>query len=197
MTLSMANSDRKCDREIEMKFVCRSLAVEALFLGALTMVVPPADAGSKNRYKGGAKYSSGGYSAGVRGHNRGYGRHTYKRGYRRHTPERGYNRRGYQRGYSRHVYRRGHAQRGCYGAYCASPNRYAYRGYYPKPFYGPSIYQRYYGLMPNYRPRPGVRVSYSRAHYDYCNRRYRSYRASDNSFQPYHGPRKACRSPYR
>ncbi|HEV7434516.1 MAG TPA: BA14K family protein, partial [Pseudorhizobium sp.] len=25
---------------------------------------------------------------------------------------------------------------------------------------------------------------------------YRSYRASDNTFQPYNGPRRSCRSPY-
>lgn len=36
----------------------------------------------------------------------------------------------------------------------------------------------------------------SKAHYDWCYRKYRSYRASDNTFQPYHGPRKQCRSPY-
>ncbi|WP_144862310.1 BA14K family protein [Mesorhizobium sp. J18] len=37
---------------------------------------------------------------------------------------------------------------------------------------------------------------YSRSHVDWCYSRYRSYRASDNSFQPYHGPRRECRSPY-
>lgn len=37
---------------------------------------------------------------------------------------------------------------------------------------------------------------YSSAHYAWCENHYRSYRASDNSFQPYHGPRRACRSPY-
>jgi len=30
----------------------------------------------------------------------------------------------------------------------------------------------------------------------WCDNRYRSYRASDNSFQPYNGPRRQCRSPY-
>ncbi|MFD1696695.1 BA14K family protein [Roseibium aestuarii] len=33
-------------------------------------------------------------------------------------------------------------------------------------------------------------------HYGWCENRYRSYRASDNTFQPYHGPRRQCRSPY-
>nr|WP_265518205.1 BA14K family protein [Nitratireductor luteus] len=30
----------------------------------------------------------------------------------------------------------------------------------------------------------------------WCRDRYRSYRASDNTFQPYKGPRRICRSPY-
>jgi len=34
------------------------------------------------------------------------------------------------------------------------------------------------------------------AHVRWCYDRYRSYRASDNTFQPYHGPRRSCRSPY-
>ena len=35
-----------------------------------------------------------------------------------------------------------------------------------------------------------------RAHVDWCYNRYRSYRHSDNTFQPYHGRRRQCRSPY-
>lgn len=34
------------------------------------------------------------------------------------------------------------------------------------------------------------------AHVDWCYDRYRSYRASDNTFQPYNGPRRQCNSPY-
>src|SRR5690606_22374095 len=33
-------------------------------------------------------------------------------------------------------------------------------------------------------------------HYDWCHARYRSYDARSNTFQPYHGPRKTCYSPY-
>ena len=33
-------------------------------------------------------------------------------------------------------------------------------------------------------------------HYAWCEQRYISYRAADNSFQPYEGPRQACVSPY-
>ncbi len=40
-----------------------------------------------------------------------------------------------------------------------------------------------------YRPRGG-------AHEEWCYNRYRSYRASDNTFQPYNGPRKQCMSAY-
>lgn len=40
-----------------------------------------------------------------------------------------------------------------------------------------------------YRPR-------GNAHVQWCYDRYRSYRASDNTYQPYNGPRRQCRSPY-
>ncbi|PRX07190.1 UNVERIFIED_ORG: BA14K-like protein [Martelella mediterranea] len=33
-------------------------------------------------------------------------------------------------------------------------------------------------------------------HYQWCEDHYKSYRASDNTYQPYHGPRKQCTSPY-
>ena len=36
----------------------------------------------------------------------------------------------------------------------------------------------------------------SSAHVRWCYDRYRSYRAYDNSFQPYNGPRQQCYSPY-
>lgn len=41
-----------------------------------------------------------------------------------------------------------------------------------------------------YVPRAG------NAHVEWCYNRYRSYRASDNTFQPYNGPRQRCYSPY-
>lgn len=46
------------------------------------------------------------------------------------------------------------------------------------------------------QPQPVYRGSYSAAHYQYCENRYKSYRASDNTFQPYNGPRQQCYSPY-
>jgi hypothetical protein len=36
----------------------------------------------------------------------------------------------------------------------------------------------------------------NRAHVEWCFDRYRSYRASDNTWQPYTGSRRQCRSPY-
>lgn len=69
---------------------------------------------------------------------------------------------------------------------------------------GPSVY---FGLAPTYRyvepryvaPRyvaPRHRVGGSR-HVNWCYNRYRSYRASDNTYQPYNGPRRQCYSPFR
>lgn len=64
---------------------------------------------------------------------------------------------------------------------------------------GPSIHL-YVEPAPRYRPRYHTpsppRYSLPRAHVRWCNNRYRSYRAWDNSFQPYHGPRRQCMSPY-
>ncbi len=39
---------------------------------------------------------------------------------------------------------------------------------------------------------PGMPAS----HVNWCYDRYRSYRAADNSYQPYGGPRQQCYSPY-
>lgn len=51
---------------------------------------------------------------------------------------------------------------------------------------------------PYYRPAPRrVYRSYGSAHVEWCYNRYRSYRAGDNTFQPYNGPRQQCYSPYR
>jgi hypothetical protein len=60
----------------------------------------------------------------------------------------------------------------------------AYRYY--DPYYAP----RYYA------PRRVYRGGLSNAHVQWCYDRYRSYRAYDNTFQPYSGPRRQCWSPY-
>lgn len=46
------------------------------------------------------------------------------------------------------------------------------------------------------QPSYGYAGGYSSAHYQWCEDRYRSYRASDNTFQPNNGPRRQCNSPY-
>ncbi len=52
----------------------------------------------------------------------------------------------------------------------------------------------YYGG--GYGPRYYLDGNPGSAHVDWCYSRYRSYRAYDNTFQPYHGPRQQCYSPY-
>lgn len=42
----------------------------------------------------------------------------------------------------------------------------------------------------------GALSTSSDPHVRWCYNHYRSYRASDNTFQPLHGPRRACVSPY-
>ncbi|MFC5991062.1 BA14K family protein [Limoniibacter endophyticus] len=64
----------------------------------------------------------------------------------------------------------------------------------------------------HYGPRSGIYLEFGRpapryyaprrvyrggsAHVNWCANRYRSYRAYDNTFQPYNGPRRQCISPY-
>lgn len=37
---------------------------------------------------------------------------------------------------------------------------------------------------------------YGGSHHEWCANRWKSYRASDNTYQPYNGPRRECVSPY-
>jgi BA14K-like protein len=57
-----------------------------------------------------------------------------------------------------------------------------YNGYYPGYYNGGYYPRRYYGS--------------GSGHVQWCYSRYRSYRAWDNTYQPYHGPRRQCHSPY-
>jgi hypothetical protein len=56
--------------------------------------------------------------------------------------------------------------------------------------------------QPRYEQRYAPRYSAPRryvggnSHVNWCYSRYRSYRAYDNTFQPYNGPRQQCYSPY-
>lgn len=46
------------------------------------------------------------------------------------------------------------------------------------------------------QPAPPRRAGINPRHYAWCNARYRSYDSYSNTFQPNHGPRRACLSPY-
>ncbi len=62
-----------------------------------------------------------------------------------------------------------------------------YDGYYDEPAYA----------VPRYAaPARHYVVRMSSAHVRWCEARYRSYRPSDNSFQPSYGPRQQCITPY-
>lgn len=71
-------------------------------------------------------------------------------------------------------------------------------GYYDQGYYN----QGYYGGPTYYRPRYYAPRYYRQtyyggnAHTSWCYARYRSYRAYDDTFQPYYGPRQICISPY-
>ena len=85
-------------------------------------------------------------------------------------------------------------------------HRYYSRHYPRHRYYRDDYYDRRYD---RYRPvyverrhvrrhvrRSHRRLHMSHSHVNWCYNRYRSYREWDNSFQPYHGPRRACYSPY-
>jgi len=69
-----------------------------------------------------------------------------------------------------------------------------HNGYWfpPAAFIGGAII----GSILSQNHRPVYRHSDNRRHIWWCENRYRSYRAWDDTFQPYHGPRKRCNSPY-
>lgn len=46
------------------------------------------------------------------------------------------------------------------------------------------------------QPAPRYAVPAGNAHVQWCMNRYRSYRVSDNTFQPNYGPRQQCVAPY-
>lgn len=52
-------------------------------------------------------------------------------------------------------------------------------------------------IYPSYRPVYRRVHPVGSSHVLWCANRFRSYRAWDNTFQPYHGPRRYCISPYR
>lgn len=89
-------------------------------------------------------------------------------------------------GHDRYYGRRGYYGGGS-GFYLGFGTPY-YGGYY-SPYYARPYYARPTYVVPAYRG--------GSAHVRWCYNRYRSYRASDNTYQPYNGPRRQCYSPYR
>ena len=67
---------------------------------------------------------------------------------------------------------------------------YRHRG--PRASFG---IQLNFGPRYGYAPRRAYR-GYTARHHAWCEGRYRSYRRFDGSYQPYHGPRRRCNSPY-
>lgn len=78
------------------------------------------------------------------------------------------------------------------GVVVARPGYRYYRGFWfpPAAFAAGVIVDRTLA-----HPVPAAR-RLTAAHIDWCYAHYRSYRAYDNSFQPYAGPREQCWSPY-
>lgn len=106
-----------------------------------------------------------------------------------------YVRRGYR---DRREYDRGH-RHGYYRGYRGYPHyREGYRRYndgywYPlAAFTAGALIGGAVASQPRYYDGGGVNPR----HFDWCAARYRSYRAYDNTFQPYYGPRQQCLSPY-
>lgn len=93
-----------------------------------------------------------------------------------------YSNRYYRNGYRRHHYRRYHDDDDDLGA--------LFGGLAAGAIIGGLIAQpRYYAPAPRY-------YAGGNAHTRWCYARYRSYRAYDNTYQPYYGPRRLCVSPY-
>jgi hypothetical protein len=67
----------------------------------------------------------------------------------------------------------------------------------PDYYYAPRAYRPYYAPRAYYAPAPRrIYRSGANSHVAWCYQRYRSYRAYDNTYQPFNGPRRECISPY-
>lgn len=117
------------------------------------------------------------------------------------------------------TYERGEARKnfsGCSLPYCGQGYRHDRRGYDRDDYYRDNYRSHYRhhdndfgafvgglaagaiigGLSSQPRYESGPRVVSGSPHVRWCYARYRSYRASDNTFQPYSGFRRQCYSPY-
>jgi hypothetical protein len=108
-----------------------------------------------------------------------------------------------RRGQQRNEFRRGGPREAAGRDFQRRGNNYYYRGHRGSRERRPG-YRQYQGwwfpsaafiagaIIGGANRGPGL----SNAHVQWCYDRYRSYRASDNTFQPYNGPRRQCNSPY-
>ncbi|RWN03483.1 MAG: BA14K family protein [Mesorhizobium sp.] len=131
----------------------------------------------------------------------------FRRDFRRRDFRRGDFRREFRRDFRRDFARRDFSRRDFRRFARGDDFRY-WRGYRGYRYYRPG-YRRYNdywfplaafatgalitGAIINSQPR---RIYRSDAHVEWCYSRYRSYRAWDNTYKPYYGPRRPCISPY-
>ena len=106
---------------------------------------------------------------------------------------------GHRHGHHRHGGR--HWDRGWHGGFGPGWGLYDdWDGPWRRPRIGVTIvipiHPGYAPAYPRFRASRGV-VIHGNTHANWCLARYRSYHVWDNSFQPFHGPRRACISPYR
>jgi hypothetical protein len=158
--------------------VCPSVMPAQAFpsLDPVTIQTPAVDLIQYRRYHGNYGRHYGGSWGGYRN----YGR-SYYGGYR---PYGGYH------------YGGGYYGRGYYGGYYGGYNDFGLvlGGLATGAIIGGALAQpRYYYDQPAYYEQPRY---YGNSHSSWCYSRYRSYRAYDNSFQPYYGPRRQCVGPY-
>ncbi|MDQ0348252.1 BA14K family protein [Ancylobacter vacuolatus] len=117
-------------------------------------------------------------------------RRAYRQGYRQG------NRQGYRQGARRGYYRQGgyHYYNGQRGYNYYRPGYRQYNGWYfpAGAFAAGAILGGVLGAAAN---QPTQSYSGGSNHVQWCASQYRSYRASDNTFQPYNGPRQQCVSP--
>ncbi|MDR6670144.1 BA14K family protein [Rhizobium sp. 1399] len=171
----------------------KRLAIIALSLTAALTSAPPAEAfptivapdvealqAQPVRYRGGYGGYYGGYHGGYYRHNGGDGWGWALGGLAAGAIIGGML--AQPRYYGPGYYGQGYYDRGYYGSTYDGPYYYGSTRYYAPRYYAPRSYRRtyYYG---------------GNSHARWCFARYRSYRAYDNTFQPYHGPRQACVSP--
>ena len=121
-------------------------------------------------------------------------------GHRYHQQRRGVDRRGvHRRGYSDRS-RRAHPPRR------VQPQRH-YRQHRSGPDLGSAVVGAIIGgiIVHQFQQQPQPRYQHHHAqpgsflsnhHINWCRNRWRSYRVTDNSYQPYNGPRRICVSPY-